>query len=135
VHALAAGGWVGGLLLLLAATAFKPAAAQMLGVVRRFNGVALGCSALVVATGVIASWMIVGSIDSLLRSPYGAQLIAKIVLVAMTAALGAHNWKRGTPALARGDDRLLKRGLFLEVAFSLAIVIATARLVILSPPE
>jgi copper transport protein len=134
LHVLAAGGWAGGVYFVLVGILTAPAPADMLRVVRAFNGLALTCAALVVATGVFAAYMQVGTIEALRTSTYGVQLVVKLIFVFSMLAAGAYNWRRGAPALASGDARAIRRGVAIEVFFALSVILATARLVVMEPP-
>jgi copper transport protein len=67
----------------------------MIGV---FSPVALGSVALLAATGTYAAWRLVGSLDALFSTRYGAALLTKVALLAVTLVLGAINWRRLGPA-------------------------------------
>ena len=69
-------------------------------VVGRFSTVATAAVVLVGVTGGVLSWLEVGSLDALTSTGYGQLLIAKVLLVAWIAALGAYNHFRLVPALA-----------------------------------
>jgi putative copper export protein len=134
VHVVAAGGWAGGVLFVLVASVLCTSPHDLLRVVRGFNAVALTCAATAAATGVFAAYRHVGSLSALFASTYGTQLLVKVAFVGMTAAVGAWNWRRGVPALARGNHRPIHRAVIFETLLSVAIVVATARLVLLAPP-
>jgi len=133
LHILAAGGWVGGIFFLLSSFRLGNSA-EVLRAVRGFNSVALTCAAIVVGTGVFAAFVHIPSFFALTSSPYGTALIFKLVFVGLMLLAGAWNWKRGTPALAAGDDRAIRRGIAREMVFALGILLVTARLVGLAPP-
>ena len=134
LHILAAGGWVGGIVVLFSSFRFGTSA-DVLRAVRAFNAVALTCAGIVVATGTVAAFVHIPSFFALTSSPYGTALIFKLVFVGLMLVAGAWNWKRGTPALAAGDDRAIRRGIARELVFALGILLVTARLVGLAPPS
>lgn len=134
LHVFAAGGWAGGVFFVLVASVLAREPHDLLRVARGFNGVALTCAGIVGATGAFAAYRHLGSLSALRSSAYGTQLLLKLALVAMTAVAGAWNWRQGVPALARGNPRAIQRPVTIETLLCLAIVIATARLVLLAPP-
>jgi putative copper export protein len=100
VHVIGAGAWLGGLaylsLLAIPAAMKQPAeirAVTLAGVLRAFTKVALGGAAALIASGLYAAWIHVGSISALLGSDYGRVLLLKLALIAAMAVLGALNWR------------------------------------------
>lgn len=97
VHLLVSGVWPTGLLpfglLLLrlragAGAQHWRAVAQL---TRRFSAVSLASVLLVTVTGVINSWLLVGSLPALTGTPYGRLLVGKITLFVGMLGLGAVN--------------------------------------------
>ena len=78
-----------------------------------------------------------GSLDALTSTGYGQLLIAKVLLVAWIAALGAYNHFRLVPALGRGKSTAalaqLLRTVGLEVLTVGVVVAVTAVLVVVTP--
>jgi copper transport protein len=142
LHVLAAGGWMGTLLVLFAAglpatrLLVPPArGTAMATLVNSFSGVALGCAAIVVLTGVLASVRNVESFSALARSPYGNMLLRKLFALAVAALIGLYNWRRARPALASsGDDTAIRRAMQLELAAGAVILLFTAYLVAIPTP-
>lgn len=101
-HLLAAGWWIGGLLalVLVARTLDERAAATL----KRFSGVGYAAVAVIVATGVFKSAILVASFPALALSAYGRVLLLKIALFAGMGALALSNRLQITPALTRGED-------------------------------
>jgi putative copper export protein len=135
VHLIAAGAWIGGLVFVVLAMVLGAAPASLYRIVRSFSPIALACAATVVLTGIVNSVIHVGSFGALLSSAYGNQLVAKLFFVAGTAAAGAWNWKQGTPALALGNIKAIRRGIAVEIVLAIAVLLVTARLVVLEPPS
>lgn len=143
LHVLAAGGWLGGLLLLIVAgvpvalragTARRGAAVAAL--VRIFSPLALAFAALLVLTGVAAAAIHGGSVPALIGSRYGTVLLVKLALVSLVFAAGAYNYLRVRPAL--GDDSgagRLRRSAVAELGMGAAVLLATAVLVATAPPR
>jgi copper transport protein len=142
VHILAAGGWMGGLFILLAAG--LPAAralpepqrrATMAALVNAFSPTALAFAGLVVGTGVLAAWRNVESPALLLHSPYGQVLLLKLGALAVAASIGLYNWRRARPTLATtGDDAPIRRAMRAELAAGVVVLVITAVLVAIPTP-
>lgn len=93
LHVLAGSIWFGGLIglvIVLAATRRRP----KLGVLAlaRFSTLAAGVLAVLLASGTVLAWRIVGSWADLFGTTYGLLLLAKIALVAV--ASGVAGWNR-----------------------------------------
>jgi putative copper resistance protein D len=110
LHLLAAGVWLGALaalaiLLAKAKQGTDPAASEALhGALATFSGIGSGVVAVILATGLINSWFLVGPahIGRMPESLYGRLLLLKIGLFAAMLGLAALNRYRLTPALAAG---------------------------------
>lgn len=149
VHALAAAVWLGALppLLILIRRAqarqvtpsdIKMAHAALEG----FAGVGSFAVALLIVTGAINSWFLVGAehLNDLGASLYGRLLIAKLVLFALMLALAATNRFRLTPAL-RGRMtkpnvplQNLRLSVAVETLAAIAVLALVAWLGMLTPP-
>jgi putative copper export protein/methionine-rich copper-binding protein CopC len=142
VHVLAAGGWLGSLLLLMVAG--LPAAfslphgqrtAAVADLVRAFSPLALGFAGLLVTTGVVATLMHSGSLPALLESDYGMVLLVKLALFAVVLAAGAYNFRRVRPALGgEAATERLRRTASLELIAAAAVLLATSVLVATARP-
>ncbi|MDG9701201.1 copper resistance CopC/CopD family protein [Streptomyces sp. DH37] len=97
VHLLAAAGWLGGLAVLLTALWRGPSVPRE--AVARFSRLALGCVAVLAATGLYQSWRQVGGWQALTSTPYGRLLLAKVALVALMIGV-ARASRRWTARLA-----------------------------------
>ncbi|MDX6681961.1 MAG: copper transport protein [Solirubrobacteraceae bacterium] len=139
LHVLAAGAWLGGLVLLL--VCFWPRRGAPLGdgaaqATARFSRLALPAIVVLVAAGSAQAWFYLGSVGAFLRTTYGWALLAKIVLVSLIVALAAGSRRR----TARLDDgeidtaRRLRRAMRAEVACAVLVLAATATLVRAAPP-
>jgi putative copper export protein len=142
LHVLAAGGWMGGLFVLLAAG--LPAArsapeperrAAMAAMVNAFSATALAFAGVITFTGVNAAWRNIETSSNLFGSPYGRILVLKLAALAVAALIGLYNWRRARPALATtGDDAAIRRAMRAELAAGLVILLITAVLVALPTP-
>jgi copper transport protein len=143
LHVVAAGGWIGSLLVLVLvglpaalglAEGRRGAAAAAL--VQGFSPTALVFTGILVTTGVISAWLHLGDISALWTSDYGRTLLLKVGIFSGVAVVGAYNFLRVRPAL--GDPvgaRRLRRSGGVELGLALAVVVVTAVLVALPPPS
>lgn len=146
VHLIAAGVWVGALASLLwgLLTAGHGSTAASHRALASFASVGSASVVLVLASGLINSWLLVGpsNVLSLGTSLYGQLLVIKLALFAGMIALAAINRFRLTPALgaARTPDdallalRRLRGSLTLETIAAFAILGLVAWLGTLEPP-
>jgi putative copper resistance protein D len=142
LHLLAAGGWMGGLFVLLAAglpaVRSGPEAERrttMASMVNGFSTTALAFAGVVVFTGVNAAWRNVETSSALFGSAYGRVLLVKLAALAVAALVGLYNWRRARPALAvTGDDAAIRRAMRAELAAGVVILLVTAVLVALPTP-
>ena len=89
-HLLAAGAWLGGLVVLLAVLN-DPSKTDVDHVLMRFSGMGYAAVALLVGTGAVNSWYLLPSISQLPASLYGQLLIIKLGLFALMLLLAAMN--------------------------------------------
>lgn len=141
LHVLAAGAWLGAMVMLLGsltliqrdAAASSPSLAFT--IVSSYSPMALGAASLILATGLVASWLHLGTVAALWQSRYGVTLLVKMTVVAAMAATGARNWKREGPALAQsGDAGPIRRSVRTEVLLGLLVLLVTAALVLTAEP-
>jgi copper resistance protein D len=135
LHLLAASAWIGGLmpLLLLLGEASRrnetngPSIA--LHAARRFSTLGIISVGVVLATGFINSWILIGSLRGLVRTDYGQIVLLKVVLFAAMLSVAGVNRMRLTPRL--GDPpgsapqvealRKLKRNIVIEIVIGLGV--------------
>ncbi len=141
LHVLAAGAWIGGLLVVVAAVASgrawraDPAGrAQVARLIGLFSPMALAAAAAIVVTGLFATWLHLSSVEAFLGTGYGLAVRRKLMLVALVLGAGAYNWRRVKPRLADpgGPDRLL-RSAILELILAGLVLLATSVLVVTPP--
>jgi copper transport protein len=142
LHVFGAGGWLGSLLVVL--TVGLPAAVRLdrggkgralAGLAASFSATALVFAAIVLLTGLFASWLHLGTLAALTGSRYGRTLLVKLAAVAVVAAAGLFNWLRARPALDRAEGaQRLRRTAAIEVAAALLVLAVTAALVATPPP-
>lgn len=151
-HLLAAGLWVGALagLMMLLSRAWQPGADQTVRIghahhaLASFSTVGTGAVLLIVLTGVINSWLLVGiaNIASLPSSLYGQLLILKLLIFAAMLGLAGLNRFRFTPAMeaslhrkeAAAGLKAISLSVALESSFALIILALVAWLGTLAPP-
>jgi putative copper resistance protein D len=135
LHLLAAAAWAGGLVslaLLLSATRRDrtPAALSFArDATERFSAVGVAIVVVVLATGMVNAWILVGSLRALIATGYGRLLMLKIALVAVMLLIAATNRFWLTPRLAlpsAGEPQLevlrrLTRNSMIEFALALMI--------------
>jgi len=135
LHVLAAAAWLGGLvslvLLLAAISRIPPLPGAVLArdAAHRFSTLGMLSVAILVLSGVVNAWILVGSVRALVVTVYGQLLILKIVMFAFMLAFAAINRFWLTPRLVPssadtgGSEALhqLKRNSAIEIALGLAI--------------
>lgn len=134
-HLAAVAFWAGSLpgLRLVARRADTAGAAALIAAWSRLAMVAV---AMLVVTGLLAAWYLVGSFELLIAAWYGWGLVAKIALVAALVTLAAHHRLRLTPALAAGRPAAgarLAASIGREMWLVAAVFYAAAELVSVHP--
>jgi putative copper resistance protein D len=149
LHLVAASAWVGALvpLAIVIATAFAGAPASSAAIARdvvlRFSTLGVATVGTLVATGVVNTWVIVGSLYALVGTAYGRLLLLKIALFFAMLSLAAVNRVRLTPAIVEMNGtvvgaealRRIRRNTILEAAIGLVIVAIVGLLGTISPTE
>lgn len=148
LHILAACVWIGALvaflLLLMQQSMSRESREGLHRALHGFSGVGSAVVAVLVLTGAINSWILIGPsrVSGLWTTPYGLVLSAKLALFGLMLLLAAANRWRLTPALRRALDepaesdaslRALRRSLVLETAAAFALLILVAWLGMLVP--
>lgn len=147
-HTWAAGVWIGALVvfLILLMTDAGDSRQGLHIALQGFAGVGSGLVAVLVATGLINSWFVVGlaGLPKLLTTPYGQLLNLKLVLFAAMLGLAAANRFRLTPRLgqalagatpAPGAIAALQKSLAWETGLSIAVLGLVAWFGTLAPPS
>jgi copper transport protein len=105
--------------------------------VRRFSAIALWSVAVIVVTGVVRSWLELGSLSAYWEGSYGRVLLTKVAVFAPLVGLGALNRRIVGPRLEAnrriGGLARIRRQIGFEVALGVLVVALTAWLVGLSP--
>ncbi|MBI3967785.1 MAG: copper resistance protein CopC/CopD, partial [Chloroflexi bacterium] len=108
LHLVGVVAWIGGIvhllvqLPILARAGSRADSAKVLAAtVSRFSRLATISVAVLAATGIYQTWLLVGSLDALLGTDYGWTLLLKLALVAPLVALGGVNQFGWAPRLTR----------------------------------
>ncbi len=133
IHVLAAGAWLGTLIVLVAIAipllGNATARAALHGLLVNFSRVALISAALLTLTGLYAAWVNIGSWHALWSTPYGNALVRKLWAVVLVAGLGAVNWRVTVPRLTLGRTQRFAVSGVAETVTALIIFLFTAVLV------
>lgn len=136
-HLLAAGAWFGGLFALGRLLADRTPDAT--AVLHRFSGMGYVAVAVLVGSGLINSWYLVGSVSNLLATPYGQLLLVKLGLFSGMLMLAAANRFWLMPALTRDPSpnhiasQRLRRHVIAEQALGILVVTIVSLLGTLEP--
>jgi putative copper resistance protein D len=143
LHLMAAGAWLGGLLalaLLIPRLTRLERQAAAAGALHQFSGMGYFAVAVLIATGIFKSWLLVGTAHGLVSTPFGQVLMVKLALFAGMGALALSNRFWITPGLKDHPadaglwlDRL-KRQVAIELALGLGVLLAVGFLGALEPP-
>ncbi|HEY1983178.1 MAG TPA: copper homeostasis membrane protein CopD [Xanthobacteraceae bacterium] len=135
LHLIAAAAWVGTLpllVLLLAMALHDPTMAAMAqSATLRFSTLGILSVGTLLATGIVNSWYLVGSVTALTGTTYGRLLSIKIGLFLAMVAIAAVNRLRLTPRLLRSETAAvalhpLRRNAAIETLFGVLVVIIVA---------
>ncbi len=138
-HLVAGGLWAAGTFM-LALTLWgrrrrgEPLDARLLGT--RFSVMAGWSLVGVAATGLILGWAILGEVSALWSTEFGRLLSAKVAVVIVIAAIGAHNHRVLVPALGGKSpdvDERFRRTVTAEAVLFAAVLVLTALLVVSNP--
>lgn len=97
----------------------------------RFSRIAIVAVTVLVVTGIVQSWRLVGSLEELVSTTYGRTLLVKIGLVVVMVGVALASRR----ALARRDGRSLRLFMRDEVAFGVGVLAVTAVLSGTPPAE
>ena len=138
LHLLAGGAWIGGLLAL--AHALIHAEGDEERVLARFSGMGYVAVAVLLATGFVNGWYLVGTFDALVHTLYGQLLLVKLCLFAGMLGLAITNRFWLVPSLGEGGkaDRhrtlvRLRRHVIAEEALGLLIIVIVSALGTIEP--
>jgi putative copper export protein len=141
LHVLGGASWLGSLVAVMVVGVPLSLAlggaerwSSVASLVNSFSPVAMVSVALVVVSGVIASWVHLERLSALWQTTYGQVLLVKLALAALTITIGAYNFRRVQPQLVNevGVTRL-KRSATLELGFGFLVLLVTGFLTGISP--
>jgi len=137
-HLMAVSAWPAGLLpfALLLRRQMKAGALNAAYVAaRRFSAMSLAAVGVIVASGLVNAFFLVGSFHALVATDYGRLLIVKLSLFGTAAALGAWNLLVHEPRLETAPEALgaMARKVWIEVALGTLIVVVVAIMGTLAP--
>jgi putative copper resistance protein D len=132
LHLVAASAWIGGLVplvLLLSITGRHRAWASLeLEAVSRFSTLGIVSVAVLILSGFVNAWILVGSFRGLVATAYGQLLMLKLAAFAAMLAFAASNRFVLTPRLALASDkaqrdalRAISRNTWIEIVLGLTI--------------
>ncbi len=141
LHVLGAASWLGSLLcvVIIGLPALRALDdgqrwQSVASLVNSFSPLALISAAVVVASGVIASWVHLDHVSDLWITTYGKVLLLKLVLVAVTLVVGAYNFRRVQPHLVgEGGSVRLRWSATLELSFAFVVLLVTGFLTGIAP--
>ncbi len=143
LHLVAAAGWIGGLPPLLLLLAFlcrtDKSLAAAAAATWRFSQFALVTVGILLATGIINTYFLVGSVPGLIGTDYGRLLLTKIALFAIMVAFAAANRYRHLPPFASPGKSAgtalarIERNGFFELFLGLVVLVMVAVLGTLPP--
>jgi putative copper resistance protein D len=142
LHLVAAAAWIGALpllALLLAAAEHDDASVAMARTATlRFSTLGIVSVGTLVATGIVNTWYLVGSIPALTGTPYGQLLLVKLALFLGMVGIAAVNRFCFTPRLASNETataalRQLRRNAVIESVGGAVIVCIVAMLGTMPP--
>jgi putative copper resistance protein D len=148
LHLLATGAWLGALfpLALLLAAARRDGGPEGVAVARgatlRFSTLGIASVATLLATGLVNTWFLSGTIPALVGTLYGQLLLVKVLLFTFMVAIAGVNRRRLTPYLERvaGEASIrlravgqLGRNALIEASLGV-IVLAVVGIIGILPP-
>jgi copper transport protein len=122
--------WLGGLVALSMAPAAWLREPEAVRPVHRFSFAASVCVPVIIATGVLQTWKLAGTLDDVTATDWGRLLLSKVMLVvAMLAVAGVSRW-----VLHHDGPRLMRRTVVTEAVIGL-LVIGLAAGMVAQPPR
>ena len=137
-HILAVAYWIGALVPLFTLTADSDSV-RVGSILKRFGDIAAFVVAGLIAAGAVLLWLLLGSVEAIVASPYGRFVLVKLAFVIGLLSLAALNKLRLAPAVAAGDRTAamgLRWSIAGEMALAATILIVTATFTtVVGPPE
>ena len=141
LHVLGGASWLGSLLCVMLigvpmalTTEGGDRWGNIASLVNSFSPVALGSATLVVASGILASWIHLEHLSSFWTTNYGKTLLLKLLLVGCILIIGAYNFRRVQPQLVKEEGvARLRKSAGTELAVGFLILLVTGLLTGISP--
>lgn len=137
-HSLVAGVWIGALIGFVMLLLFGSERETLRTALMRFSAVGVPLIVLLVATGLVNSWFLVGldNLGSLLTTNYGRLLLLKLVLFAgMLVLAGLNRWRHTVAVASSGKSRApLRATMATEALLGILVLGAVAGFGMLEPP-
>jgi putative copper export protein len=94
LHLVGISAWVGGLTVMTVCLLPRRSIAELERIVPRFSTIALGSVLVIVSSGLILSWQIIGSVDGFWQTHYARVLLLKLALfgTVLLAAMKSKSW-------------------------------------------
>lgn len=137
IHLASGSAWLGSLPA-LALSLRRAAITDAARLAQSFSPLGIACVIGICGSALIQYVFLIGTPGALFASAYGLVAIFKILLLAGLVALAARNRRRLTPALLTTGEparQALLRSVHGEIALGLAILLAAALLLQLTPPS
>lgn len=126
LHHLATAAWIGELPYLLIALR-RGSDSFALRMARRFSPVAMVSVGVLIVAGVVQAKALVGTVDAIYGTAYGAMLTAKVVLLGLLLLLGATNFKRLRAKIGERSATLVVRRLVeVETAIGITVILVAS---------
>ena len=128
VHALAAGAWMGSLVLILSTRKVETSGGDSLfgAQLKAFSPVAVVCVTLLVVMGTYLGWRYLAALSDLWTTPYGRVLSAKVVVAGAVLLMGFVNWRRDMPSIdSPGTRASIARRASWEVGVAVVVLVLT----------
>jgi putative copper resistance protein D len=106
-------------------------------VLQRFSQISLVAVLIIVVTGIINGWLMVGSWDALVTTTYGRLLLGKVVVVGIMIGLGAFNRLYLLPRMQADSIlfRTLRRTILAESGLALVVLFIVGTMGMTAPPS
>jgi copper transport protein len=138
-HFAAAGAWIGGLTIIGLVAIREASNEDLVGIVPRFGQVAATSVAVLVGTGVIQTFRLLGSPWRVFEVNHGRWLIVKLVVLGLMLWVADVNRKRvarrfaATTQITERATDMLRRAMTTELVVG-ALIIAITAIMVVSPP-
>lgn len=137
-HALAAGVWIGALIGFVMLLLFGSERETLRTALMRFSAIGVPLIVLLVATGLVNSWFLVGldKLGGLPTTNYGRLLLLKLALFAgMLVLAGLNRWRHTAAVASSGQSRApLRATMATEALLGILVLGAVAWFGMLEPP-